>query len=295
MSESLSQFKALIFDVYGTLVDWETGILAALSPILTAPDQEWTKPDALLAFSAVESDLQTKNPAALYSDILAAAYDELSRRNTRRGLDATVRDRAIVSSSSDPESSAETHSHASSSPDVISSGQTQHSPAAVAFAASLAQWPIFPDTPAALARLSALGLKLAVLSNVDRASFAHTRVALERSGRFAFGAVYTAEDIGSYKPDPRNFEYAVAQLRAEDPTLERDQILVVAQSLPHDHVPARALGLSSVWIDRPEAVTCIDGNGVPKDRAAKEAFTRWRFRDLREFANAVEEAQVKLS
>jgi FMN phosphatase YigB (HAD superfamily) len=87
----------------------------------------------------------------------------------------------------------------------------------------------------------------------------------------------------------------VAQLRAEDPTLERDQILVVAQSLPHDHVPARALGLSFVWIDRPEAVTCIDGNGVPKDRAAKEAFTRWRFRDLREFANAVEEAQVKLS
>lgn len=84
----------------------------------------------------------------------------------------------------------------------------------------------------------------------------------------------------------------MAQLRAEDLTLERDQILVVAQSLPHDHVPARALGLSSVWIDRPDAVTCNNGNGVPKDRAEKEAFTRWRFRDLREFANAVEEARV---
>lgn len=83
--------------------------------------------------------------------------------------------------------------------DVISSSQTQHSPAAVVFAASLAQWPIFPDTPAALARLSTFGLRLAVLSNVDRTSFTHTRVALERSGGFAFGAVYTAEDIGSYK------------------------------------------------------------------------------------------------
>lgn len=98
-----------------------------------------------------------------------------------------------------------------------------------------------------------------------------------------------------YRPDPRNFEYAVAQLRAEDPTLEREHILVVAQSLPHDHVPARALGLSSVWIDRPDAITCIDGNGVPIDRVAKEAFTKWRFRDLREFANAVEEARAKSS
>ena len=98
-----------------------------------------------------------------------------------------------------------------------------------------------------------------------------------------------------YRPDPRNFEYAVAQLRADDPTLEREQILVVAQSLPHDHVPARALGLSSVWIDRPDAVTCIDGNGVPEDRAAKEAFARWRFRGLREFADAVEEARARSS
>lgn len=299
MSESLSQFKALIFDVYGTLVNWESGILTALSPLLTNSGQEWSKSDILFAFSNVESDLQVKSPTALYSDILAAVYDELSRRSTQHGqLDTTAPDRAIVSGSGDPERGTETQSHThigSSSPHAIPSGQTQHSPAATAFAASLAQWPIFPDTPAALARLSALGLKLAVLSNVDRASFAHTRTALERQGGFAFDAVYTAEDVGSYKPDPRNFEYAVAQLRADDPTLEREQILVVAQSLLHDHVPARALGLSSVWIDRPDAVTCIDGNGVPKERAAKEAFTKWRFRDLREFANVVEEARAKLS
>ncbi|KAH9038996.1 HAD-like protein [Lactarius pseudohatsudake] len=299
MSESLSQFKALIFDVYGTLVNWESGILTALSPLLTNPGQEWTKSDILFAFSTVESDLQIKSPTALYSDILAAVYDELSRRSTQRGqLDTTAPDRAIVSGSGDLERGTETQSHTdigSLSPDAIPSGQTQHSPAATAFAASLAQWPIFPDTPAALARLSALGLKLAILSNVDRASFAHTRTALERQGGFAFDAVYTAEDVGSYKPDPRNFEYAVAQLCADDPTLEREQILVVAQSLLHDHVPARALGLSSVWIDRPDAVTCIDGTGVPKERAAKEAFTKWRFRDLREFANVVEEARAKLS
>jgi len=286
MSESLSQFKALVFDVYGTLVDWETGILTALSPLLANLGQEWSKSDALLAFSAVETELQTKNPTALYSDILASSYDELSRRSSRRGqLDATAPDDAIIISGSGD--GADTQSP--------QSYQTQHSPAAASFAASLAQWPIFPDTPAALGRLSALGLKLAVLSNINRTSFVHTRAALEGQGGFTFGAAYTAEEIGSYKPDPRNFEYAVAKLRADDPTLEREQILVVAQSLPHDHVPARALGLTSVWIDRPDAMTCIDGDGVPKDRAAKEAFARWRFRDLREFANAVEEARAKPS
>ena len=188
--------------------DWETGIFTAIS---STQGQEWSKSDVLLAFSAIESDLQTKNPTALYSDILARAYDELSRRraSTRRGrLDAAATNRAIISGSSDPESEAEMHSRAEPSPE-ISSDQTQHSPAAAIFANSLAEWPIFPDTPAALARLSALGLKLAVLSNVDRVSFAHTRAVLERRGGFAFGAVYTAEDIGSYNylSSPPSFVY----------------------------------------------------------------------------------------
>ena len=141
----------------------------------------------------MESELQTKSPTALYSDILAAAYDELSRTRRDQLNASTAPDGAIISVSGSGDE-AETHSH---SPDAIPSGQRPA--AAAAFAASLAQWPIFPDTPTALARLSALGLKLAVLSNVDRTSFAHTRAALERQGGFAFGAVYTAEDIGSYK------------------------------------------------------------------------------------------------
>lgn len=158
----------------------------------------------------MESDLQIKSPTALYSDILATAYDELSRRHTRRGqLDATAPNCAIISGT---ESEADTHSHAGPLPDAISSGQKQHSPAAAVFAASLAQWPIFPDTHAALARLSALGLKLVVLSNVDRVSFAHTRAELERSGGFTFGAVYTAEDIGSYKFVSRVIPLALAAI-----------------------------------------------------------------------------------
>jgi FMN phosphatase YigB (HAD superfamily) len=97
------------------------------------------------------------------------------------------------------------------------------------------------------------------------------------------------------RPDTRNFEYAVAQLQARDLSLERDQILVVAQSLPHDHVPAQKLGLSSAWIDRPDAVTCLDGDGVPKSRMAKETFVKWRFESLGEFASEVEKARNKQS
>ncbi|KAH9967943.1 HAD-like domain-containing protein [Russula dissimulans] len=319
---SLSQFKVLIFDVYGTLVDWETGIYHALSPLHVDLNQEWSKSDVLLAFSSVESDLQAKDPTALYSDILARTYDELSRRirgqpdlpeasgntaapvvvSSRRdaGPEASSGVSQVGTSSSVSETAlSPVNNNDDDDDDDGGDGDgatvTYTPPAAATFAASLATWPIFPDTIAALTKLSSsslgLGLKLVVLSNVDRASFAHTRAALERG--FAFAAVYTAEEIGSYKPDLRNLEYAVTRLQAEDPSLERDEILVVAQSLPHDHVPARALGLSSVWIDRSGALTCLDGEGVPTARTAKETFAKWRFRSLGEFANAVEEARAK--
>ena len=55
----------------------------------------------------------------------------------------------------------------------------------------------------------------------------------------------TAQQAGSYKPDPHNFEVAFERLGRP-----RDRILHVAQSLFHDHVPAKRLGLSTVWINR---------------------------------------------
>jgi FMN phosphatase YigB (HAD superfamily) len=63
-----------------------------------------------------------------------------------------------------------------------------------------------------------------------------------------FDAICTAQDIGSYKPDPRNFAYLINKV-AELGVLKRN-ILHTAQSLFHDHVPAQAAGLSSAWIDR---------------------------------------------
>ena len=115
--------------------------------------------------------------------------------------------------------------------------------AARAFGASVADWPAFPDSPDALAYLKQ-HYRLVILSNVDRASFAHSNARLG----VTFDAIYTAQDIGSYKPDRRNFEFMIARLAEQGIT--REQILHTAQSLYHDHVPAKALGLATCWIDR---------------------------------------------
>lgn len=112
-----------------------------------------------------------------------------------------------------------------------------------AFGGSVPDWPAFPDTPAALQYLKRY-YKLVILSNVDRASFAGSN---RRLG-VAFDAICTAQDIGSYKPDPRNFRFLVATL--EKLGVARGQILHTAQSLFHDHAPAQAAGLASAWIDR---------------------------------------------
>jgi len=112
------------------------------------------------------------------------------------------------------------------------------------FGHSLAHWPAFPDSADALRRLKKR-YKLVILSNVNRAGFA----ASNRKLGVAFDAIYTAEDIGSYKPDPRNFAHMLARLRS-DHGVTPDQILHTAQSLFHDHVPATKAGLARAWIDR---------------------------------------------
>ena len=112
--------------------------------------------------------------------------------------------------------------------------------AAATFADSVGDWPAFPDSTDALRRLHER-FRLGVITNCDDDLFARSN---ERLG-VEFDWVVTAQQAGSYKPDPHNFEVAFERLG-----LPRDQILHVAQSLFHDHVPAKRLGLSTVWINR---------------------------------------------
>ena len=134
---------------------------------------------------------------------------------------------------------------------------------------------MFPDTPAALQYL-ARHFKLVILSNVDRDSFAGSNLKLG----VTFDAICTAQDIGSYKPDPRNFHYlidAVAKLG-----IARGQILHTAQSLYHDHAPAKAQGLATAWIDRRDRK---EGGGATLSPADRPDYD-FRFVSLKEMADA---------
>ena len=141
------------------------------------------------------------------------------------------------------------------------------------FGASVGDWPAFPDSVEALAYLKQ-HFKLVILSNVDRASFAGSN---RRLG-VVFDAICTAEDIGSYKPDPANFRYLLARLGELGHT--PGDLLHVAQSLYHDHAPANAAGLKSAWIDRRAAEP---GWGATPKAAAHYDF---RFTSLGELAEA---------
>jgi 2-haloacid dehalogenase len=113
----------------------------------------------------------------------------------------------------------------------------------LAFGRSVGDWPAFPDSSAGLRYLKK-HYKLVILSNVDRASFSESN---KRLG-VEFDAVYTAQDIGSYKPNPRNFAFMIEKLAAQG--YRKQDILHTAQSLFHDHAPANFAGLASAWIDR---------------------------------------------
>jgi 2-haloalkanoic acid dehalogenase type II len=199
----LTDFKALTFDCYGTLIDWETGLYNALQPLLQAGAVTLGRDEVLAVFARHEAAREAETPQMIYSELLAEVHRRLAGEW----------------------------------------GVKADEERAVAFGKSVPDWPEFPDTQASLQYLQRY-YKLVILSNVDRESFAGTN---RRLG-VTFDAICTAQDIGSYKPDARNFEYLVKTLAGLG-VLKRN-ILHTAQSLFHDHAPAQAVGLSSAWIDR---------------------------------------------
>jgi 2-haloacid dehalogenase len=138
------------------------------------------------------------------------------------------------------------------------------------FAGSVGEWPAFPDTAAALARLSGR-FRLGIMTNCDDDLFDASRPKLG----VPFEWVITAQQVGAYKPDERNFETTFERIG-----LPRERILHVAQSLFHDHEPAQRLGMTSVWIDR-RADRAGSGATPPSDATPDATFP-----DMASFAAA---------
>jgi 2-haloacid dehalogenase len=193
------RFDALTFDCFGTLIDWEAGILAGLRRVLAPHGVAATADDLLEAYARAEAELEA-GPYLRYRDVLGEGLRRVARGH---GVEVTA--------------------------DEVD-----------AFGGSVGEWPAFPDSASALARLKRR-FRLGVITNCDDDLFAlsNRRLGVE------FDWIVTAQQVGAYKPDPRNFEVAL-----ERTGLPPERILHVAQSLFHDHVPARRLGLATAWIDR---------------------------------------------
>ncbi|KAI8959806.1 haloacid dehalogenase [Daldinia sp. FL1419] len=249
----LTGFKALSFDCYGTLIDWETGFLNAvrmLTSQLPATHPLNTDPpiEAMRRLNGIANTYERNQPSLPYNEILAESITHFARDELKLpGL---------------PDSIAEP------------------------FGNSPGSWVPFPDTIPALLKLQKR-YKLAILSNVDNSNIAAT--VGQRLAPARFDAVYTAQDIGAYKPSHKNFAYLFEHLRADHGVdREKGELLHVARSLTADHVPAKELGLPSVWISRGGEKEDAQGvGGSYRELKDKVAFG-WRFDTLGDFADEVE-------
>lgn len=191
-------FKAITFDCYGTLIDWETGLLGALRPIAHARGKLLSDREILALYGEIEPKLQ--NPYQRYREVLEQAALEFGKR-----LGFAV-----------------SEAEAQSLPD------------------SLKNWPPFPDTNAALARLKNR-YKLAIISNTDDALIAATLKHFD----VRFDEVVTAEQAQAYKPSLAPFQLALKRLG-----LGHDEVLHAGQSVHHDVLPAQSLGMAMVLVVR---------------------------------------------
>lgn len=232
----LTDFKLLSFDVYGTLIDWEGGLVNSLRPALEKSGKTDTNPKHILEVChPIMAAEQSENPRMIYSELLTTIHPKLCKE---LGLKEPTTEESKT------------------------------------FGGSVGEWPAWPDTVEALKRLSKV-YKMVVLSNVDNESFKASNAGSMQG--FAWDAVLTAQDIGSYKPSLKNFEYMLKEVKQRF-GVEKDQVLQTAQSQFHDHHPAKEMGIKSSWIYRPGSIM---GN-------RDDPVWNWKFDTLADMADAVE-------
>ena len=194
-----TKFKVLTFDCYGTLIDWESGILSAFKPVLNYFDVSVSNEEILEHYAEFESSGE-KGDFVKYREILKEVANNFAERyKFKLSVDKQY-----------------------------------------FLADSMKKWKPFSDSVKALNRLKEK-YELGILSNVDNDLFAYSSYHLG----IDFDFLFTAEEIGSYKPSIKNFEYLINNI-----SVPKDKILHVAQSLYHDIVPAKSMDLSTVWVNR---------------------------------------------
>jgi 2-haloacid dehalogenase len=210
-----SRYEVLTFDCYGTLIDWESGILSALHRILSAHGKVIQDATILKLYG----DFEQRSEEGEFHPYRSVLESVVRRFGAQLGFNPT-------------------DAEARSLPD------------------SLPTWKPWPDTVAALQQLKSR-FRLAILSNVDDDLFALTRPQLGVN----FDEVITAQQAQAYKPSLEIFELALSRINSP-----AHRVLHVGQSVYHDVIPAQALGLATVWVNRPSA---RPGVGAVKSAEAK--------------------------
>ena len=225
-----SRFEILTFDCYGTLINWEAGLLPALHRVLSAHSKKMDDATLLKLYGDFEQRSEA-GPFMSYRDVLASVVVQFGKE-----LGFTASSKEL--------------------------GSLAH---------SLSAWDPWPDTVNALHQLKTR-YRLAILSNIDDDLFASTQPKLQ----VEFDEVITAQQAQAYKPSLKLFELALSRVKAP-----AHRVLHVGQSLYHDVVPAQALGLATVWVNRPSA---RPGVGVVKQAQATPDVTVSSLAELADLA-----------
>ena len=196
---NFKQFEVLSFDCYGTLINWEAGILSAFKKLLSNHNIHLSDNEILELFAQQES-IQESGHYLKYRDILKNVVHHFGKTLNFTPTDSEAN----------------------------------------ALAESIQTWEPFPDTVEALKALKTR-YKLTIISNIDDELFAYSAKKLE----VEFDWLITAEQVKSYKPSVQNFEMAIQRMG-----ITPDKLLHVAQSIYHDIVPAKTMGITAVWVNR---------------------------------------------
>lgn len=287
----LSELEVASFDCYGTLVDWEGGFTSAVAPLLARhlpPDHEYvvSPQKAMMRLNDIGEALEAAEPGLRYDRLVGKCYINL------------VKELGLY------------HNTLDSAARAVFEGEAQQ------FGQSPGDHPPFADTTTALLKLKDMGVKLVILSNVDEDNIARTVEKLspaddgnDKGKKGIFDAILTAEAIGSYKPDVKNFAYAIEHIASNmfpgggvaNGARDGEQgckykHIHVARSLTVDHVPCKEIGLPSVWITRGGDTKEGQGVGGDLEELTKVDKLRfgWKFNTLEEFVDAVARAKEKV-
>jgi len=196
-------YDAITFDVYGTLIDWEPTIREMLGGWIRSKKAKIDDTALLDSFDRARAHYQALSPARPYPSILRSAFAYIADE-----LELEI----------DPDERAR-------------------------FGNSVGDWPPYPDSVAALARLRERYV-LGALTNMDNGSFEKSHALLGN----CFEIVVTAERARAYKPSLRHFVFGLTDLAERK--IPPHRVLHVAQSLRADVRPANLLGQDVIWINR---------------------------------------------